>query len=151
MVCPFCDQTRTSVVNSRHTRRSNQVWRRRTCESCGRTFTTREAPQLSFLRVKKREGQIEEYQRSKLLVSLLWSSDHLDEADVAFALADTVEVRLLRSLTPESDQISSQFIAETVQDVLKRFDLKSFIKYVTNREDSLERRDLQALLKNSRD
>ncbi|MDX1765939.1 MAG: hypothetical protein R3313_03215 [Candidatus Saccharimonadales bacterium] len=103
------------------------------------------------MRVKKREGQIEEYQRSKLLVSLLWSSDHLDEADVAFALADTVEVRLLRSLTPESDQISSQFIAETVQDVLKRFDLKSFIKYVTNREDSLERRDLQALLKNSRD
>ncbi len=151
MVCPFCDQTRTSVVNSRHTRRSNQVWRRRRCASCGRTFTTREAPQLSFLRVNKREGQKEEYSRSKLLVSLLRSSDHIDEADVAFALADTIEVRLLRSIDAETDEIDSKFISETVLDVLKKYDLKAFIKYATQQIDNLEKRDIRALLKNSRD
>lgn len=151
MVCPFCDQAKTSVVNSRWTRRNNQVWRRRRCESCNRTFTTREVPQLSFLRVKKREGHLEEYVRSKLLVSLLRSSDHISEADVAFGLADTIEAKILKTLTPETDVIPSEVISQTVQDVLKRYDLKAFIKYLSNQPASLEKKELKQLLKNSRD
>ena len=151
MVCPFCDQTRTSVVNSRHTKRNNQVWRRRRCDSCGRTFTTREVPQLSFLRVKKRSGHLEEYVRSKLLISLLWSSDHIQEADVAFALAETIETKLFKSIDADTEFIESELIANTVREVLKNYDLKAFIKYVTNESSTLEKKELKALLKNSRD
>ena len=139
------------MVNSRWTRRNNQVWRRRRCDNCGRTFTTREAPQLSFLRVKKREGHLEEFVRTKLLVSLLWSTDHIKEADVAFALADTIETKILKTLTADSDVIDSQVISETTQEVLKRYDLKAFIKYVSHASTSLEKKELKALLQNSRD
>lgn len=151
MVCPFCDQTRTSVVNSRHTKRNNQVWRRRRCDSCGRIFTTREAPQLSFLRVKKREGHLEDFVRSKLIVSLLRSSDHINEADVSFALAETIETKLFKSIDADTEYIESSLIADTTQQVLKNYDLKAFIKYVSHRPDDLEKKELKALLKNSRD
>ena len=138
-------------MNSRHTKRNNQVWRRRQCDNCNRTFTTREAPQLSFLRVKKREGHLEEYRRSKLLVSLLWSSDHIKEADVAFALADTIETKLFKSIDATTESIDSSLIASTAMEVLKNYDLKAFIKYVSNRDDELEKRDIKALLKTARD
>ncbi len=152
MVCPFCGSIKTAVRNSRHTNRRGQVWRRRQCERCGRLFTTRESVEVGFLEVIKRNNQREQYSRAKLLRSLILATDHLNgSADSAYALADTIEVNLLSNLRRQTDNkellIHSEDIAAEAADVLKRFDFRSYIKYISYQTNHLDARDLKRSLK----
>lgn len=146
MVCAFCGNMKTSVRNSRHTSRRGQVWRRRQCEECLRIFTTRESIELGFLEVLKRSNQRESYSRAKLLRSLLKATDHLKDADSAFSTVDTIETMLLKRVPEKSNQISTSAIAETTLQVLKRFDTRAYVKYLSYQTDILDARDLKAKL-----
>ena len=146
MVCPFCGNLGTSVTNSRSSNRRGQVWRRRSCEKCGRLFTTRESAEVGFLEVLKRSGRREKFSRAKLLRSLIFATDHLKEPETAFALADTVETTLLTALRRGSDVLSTKMISDTVQSVLKRYDALAFVKYLSYQTESLDARDLRRKL-----
>lgn len=125
MVCPFCEHPKLKTVNSRKTKKNNQVWRRRQCESCGRLFTTREYIDLTDIAVLSRSGKTEPYSRPKLLASLLQALDHLGDRQVesAYALSETIEKQLY------GDEISSEGIIKSAIETLKLFDEVSAIKY----------------------
>jgi transcriptional repressor NrdR len=42
MRCPFCGEVSNRVIDSRLTRDSQEIRRRRECDECTRRFTTRE-------------------------------------------------------------------------------------------------------------
>ena len=108
MVCVFCDNIKTSVRNSRLTRRGSQVWRRRYCEKCGRTFTTRENLELGFLEVLTLNGSKEPFNRSKLIYSVMDACSHMsDRIDSSVALVETIELSIVGSLSGDEKTIST--------------------------------------------
>lgn len=64
MHCPHCRHTDTRVLDSRVSEDGGQIRRRRTCQSCGKRFSTVEQMQLLVL---KRSGATEPFAREKAI------------------------------------------------------------------------------------
>ena len=71
MICPFCREKDTSVVDSRPTEDGTAIRRRRVC-TCGggQRFTTFERVQFRELTVIKKNGRRSPFDREKLAKSL---------------------------------------------------------------------------------
>ena len=65
MVCPFCSAEDTAVIDSRRNSDGSSVRRRRKCSKCESRFTTYEKSEIDLI-VKKRNGNLEEFQYDKL-------------------------------------------------------------------------------------
>ena len=71
MRCPFCGKDDTQVKDSRASEDGATIRRRRLCTSCGSRFTTFERIQLRDLIVIKRNGKKIQFERDKILKSML--------------------------------------------------------------------------------
>ena len=69
MRCPNCGAPNSRVTDSRDT--GEEIRRRRECAACGARFTTYERIQHAALVVAKRDGRREEFDREKLLRSIM--------------------------------------------------------------------------------
>jgi transcriptional repressor NrdR len=106
MICPFCNQKDSRVLESRLTT-ENSVRRRRQCENCDKRFTTYERVEVIQLLVVKRSGIRQPYTREKL------------QAGVARAAAKTMISAqqvddLVDSLENELASLSKREIPATV-------------------------------------
>src|SRR5437588_10884456 len=70
MRCPKCGSRDDKVIDSRQSRDSSSIRRRRECLSCGYRFTTYEEIERSDLRVIKRDRTHEAFDRRKLAGSI---------------------------------------------------------------------------------
>ncbi len=148
MVCPFCLHKKTAVYNSRQTTKVNATWRRRRCEACGRSFTTREnADPESILRVGI-ATRTTPYTRAKLTLSILSVCDHrADHGEAAYWLADSIEQKLYRTASGENNSVTKKQIIHVVLETLKHFDTAAFVKYLTRYSPELDARTLKKYLK----
>ncbi|MQA93701.1 MAG: transcriptional repressor NrdR [Streptosporangiales bacterium] len=64
MHCPFCRHPDSRVIDSRASDDGTAIRRRRTCQDCGRRFTTQESV---LLMVAKRSGVTEPFSRQKII------------------------------------------------------------------------------------
>lgn len=64
MHCPHCRHNDTRVLDSRVSDDGSQIRRRRTCQECGKRFSTVELMQLTIL---KRSGASEPFNRDKAI------------------------------------------------------------------------------------
>lgn len=71
MRCPYCDHAEDKVVDSREVAAGASIRRRRECLGCHRRFTSYERVETLPLRVVKKDGRREDYDREKLLGGLL--------------------------------------------------------------------------------
>ena len=69
MICPFCKDKETSVIDSRPTEDGTVIRRRREC-GCKQRFTTFERVQLRELIVVKKNGRKSTFEREKLAKSI---------------------------------------------------------------------------------
>ena len=67
MHCPYCRTTDTRVIDSRVSDDGGQIRRRRTCQECGKRFSTVEQMQLFVL---KRSGATEPFTREKAVAGV---------------------------------------------------------------------------------
>jgi transcriptional repressor NrdR len=128
MVCTYCSQP-TRVANSRLKKRSNQVWRRRTCEKCHATFTTYEVVDLgaSVIVQSPRKG-IQPFVREVLFVSIYESCRHRDSAIYdARELTQTI-IQLLKPRMMLGILTRQEIIRKTIE-VLERFDKAAATMY----------------------
>ena len=70
MECPRCEQS-TRVLESRRAEGGAALRRRRECAACGHRFTTFERRERPPLRVRKRDGKSQRFDRAKLRAALL--------------------------------------------------------------------------------
>ena len=63
--CPYCLSENTNVIDTRESN-ENTNRRRRVCDDCGKRFTTYERVELIELRVIKKDGRIENFDRNKI-------------------------------------------------------------------------------------
>lgn len=70
MRCPFCNHEETTVTDSRETLQGRAVRRRRECLGCQARFSTYEQAELFRVRVEKKDGRYEPYERKKIEAGL---------------------------------------------------------------------------------
>ena len=71
MRCPFCGNDETKVVDSRTSESQDAIRRRRECLKCTERFTTYERREEMPLMVVKKGGEVEPFDRGKLLRGLM--------------------------------------------------------------------------------
>lgn len=129
MKCPYCGCVEQKVLDSRPARDNEAIRRRRECESCGRRFTTFEAPEMPRLMVVKRNGAREELRSDKILHSMTLacrkrpvSIDTLREA------VERIEREVLRE---PDEEISSATIGRLVLEELREIDTVAFVRFAS--------------------
>ena len=66
MRCPYCGNPDTRVIDSRPAEDKSSIRRRRSCDECGKRFTTYEKVETIPLIVIKKDNNREQYDRTKL-------------------------------------------------------------------------------------
>ncbi len=129
MQCPYCFTTNTSVIDSRGSEEGEAIRRRRKCEECGRRFTTYERVEGLDLKVVKKDGSKENFDREKIkrgLVKATWKRP-VSMADIN-ELIDDVEKKLRAKKTRE---IKSWQVGNLVINRLKNLDKLSYLLFAT--------------------
>src|SRR5437763_14401028 len=71
MKCPFCASEETQVIDTRANLEANTTRRRRKCASCEKRFTTYERVDLKMPRLVKKDGSRTDFDRDKLMGSMM--------------------------------------------------------------------------------
>ena len=129
MRCPFCGKEDTQVKDSRASEDGATIRRRRLCTSCGSRFTTFERIQLRDLIVIKRNGKKIQFERDKILKSMLMALRKRQTNDEAIDRAINGIVRQLES--SGENEIQSKFIGELVMNALAEIDNVAYIRYAS--------------------
>ena len=150
MVCPFCNNDNSKVIDSRDS--GDNVRRRRECLRCGLRFTTYERVQTRALLVVKRDGRREEFNRDKLWVSLTkaCAKRALPTGSIEKVI-DDIEAQMSNLGRAE---IRSKAIGELVMERLRDLDRVAYIRFASVYRDFRDiesfKQEIDALLE-SRD
>lgn len=117
------------MVDSRSSREGRAVRRRRECLECGRRFTTYEYIEERPLQVVKRSGEIEPYDRRKLLTSIQVAAARRPIASTEIdAIVEDIERVLDRS---DSTEFNSRDLGEMVMERLKGRDHIAYVRFAS--------------------
>ena len=132
MHCPWCGSAETRVVDSRPAEEGASIRRRRACDSCGKRFTTFERAQGVGLRVIKRDGAKEPYDREKMIRGLrkAFVNRPVTEDQVA-ELANRVE----KKLRPKGPDVTTQEIGLEVLAQLRKADDVAYLRFASVYKD----------------
>ena len=120
MRCPYCGNATNRVIDSRLSRESQEIRRRRECLECGRRFTTRERVEEVLPKIIKRDERREEYDRAKLerSIQMACAKRPLSENRIQ-QLVDRTEKRLQE--TGEAE-VPTAFVGDRVLEELIALD-----------------------------
>lgn len=129
MQCPYCKHEDTNVLESRLTSDGSSMRRRRECSKCGERFTTYERAEGVDIKVVKKDGKIEDFDREKLRKGVLkatWkrpvSMEQIEE------LIDEVETVLRQKSRRE---VKSWEIGNLVINRLKKADPLAYLLFAS--------------------
>ena len=125
MICPFCSNEDTKVLDSRVS--ESTVRSRRECIKCVRRFTTYEKAHLAGLIVIKKDGRRQPFSREKLLNGLTRSCEKTSVSEEQLQKAtDEIESMLRKR---GSSEVSSKDIGKLVLTRLKKLDKIAYIRF----------------------
>ena len=130
MICPFCREKDTSVIDSRATEDGTAVRRRRLC-TCGggQRFTTFERVQFRELTVVKKNGRKSPFEREKLAKSLFIA---LKKRPIDAETIEKVISKISRELEEMGQsEVQSSVIGKRVMDNLKELDKIAYIRFAS--------------------
>ena len=127
MVCPFCNAEDTAVVDSRKNVDGDAIRRRRECSACSTRFTTYEKSEIDLI-VKKRNGNLEEFQYEKLFsgVENAFGGQELSDKKLK-NLVETIYLELKK----HGKKIESNIIGETVLSHLKDINEVAYLRFAS--------------------
>jgi len=128
MKCPYCDNPETRVTDSRDAGRYS-VRRRRECTGCKKRFTTYEHIELTPVRIVKKDGRREGFNREKLKRGIIKALEKRPvELEKIEELVNSLEEKV-RALGRR--EISSSVIGEFVMEALKSLDDVAYIRFAS--------------------
>ena len=130
MLCPFCREKDTSVVDSRPTEDGTAIRRRRVC-LCGggQRFTTFERVQFRELTVIKKNGRRSPFEREKLAKSLFMA---LKKRPIDGVTTEKLVTKISRELEEMGQsEIQSSVIGKIVMEQLKELDKIAYIRFAS--------------------
>lgn len=129
MKCQRCGHNSSRVVDSRPSDDGITIRRRRECEKCGFRFTTYERMEETPLLVVKKNGDREEFNRSKILrgIHRAFEKRPFSAADQE-SIVDRIESKIRNEGLRE---IPSDSIGEYVMDELAKIDDVAYIRFAS--------------------
>lgn len=129
MLCPFCSEHETKVIDSRLVAEGHQVRRRRECTGCHERFTTFEMAELVMPRVIKRDGSREPFNEDKLVSGVMRA---LEKRPVSTEKVEHCISQLKSSLRATGErEISSEFVGNLIMDALKELDKVAYVRFAS--------------------
>ena len=128
MKCPKCRNLDTRVIDLRTTEDGKAIRRRRECEKCGARFTTFERLEFVSFMVTKASGEMEPYNRTKVMNSMRkaltkreFDPEKLEDA-----------INALENEWAQNKQgITSKRIGRDILRKLRDFDEVAFLRYAS--------------------
>ena len=129
MKCPYCGNPDTRVIDSRPADDNNSIRRRRSCDECGKRFTTYEKVGTIPLIVIKKDNNREAFDRSKIEAGVLRACYKRPVS--AEDIKRTVDEIELEVVNREEKEIPSNLIGEIVMDKLKLLDPVAYVRFAS--------------------
>jgi transcriptional repressor NrdR len=129
MRCPKCGELEDKVIDSRLSKDGYNIRRRRECVVCEHRFTTYEQIERADIRVIKRDGRGEPFDRHKLLAGIKKACEKrpigVDEQEkIVEEIVHDLETNFPR-------EIPSQIIGAKVMEKLHEVDEVAYVRYAS--------------------
>ncbi len=141
MQCPYCHYEDTSVLESRVAEEGTAMRRRRECLRCGKRFTTYERAEGVDIKVIKKDGRRERFDREKLrkgIVKATWKRPvSMEEIE---KMVDEIEAILRKK---KSTEVRSWEIGNLVINRLKKLDPLAYLLFASVYRDFRDLSDFE--------
>ena len=147
MLCPFCREKDTSVVDSRPTEDGTAIRRRRVC-GCERKerFTTFERVQFRELTVVKNNGRKEPFDRDKITKSINIS---LRKRPIDSESTEKFISKIVRNLEGLGEnEIPTSTIGKFIMDGLANLDQVAYVRFASVYKNFKEAKDFEQFIGN---
>ena len=145
MICPFCSNERTRVVDKRETGSGTVTRRRRECLKCGKRFTTYERMEALDLYIIKKDGRREPYDRQKLRAGMLKACEKRPiSQETINKIVGKIENELRRL---KSVEVGSKVVGEKVMRELRKLDKVAYIRFASVYREFADITDFQKELR----
>jgi transcriptional repressor NrdR len=126
MFCPYCRYPDSRVIDSRTAEDGAAIRRRRSCQECGRRFTTQETV---ILMVAKRSGATEPFNRDKIVrgVRRACQGRPVSEDQLALLAQRVEEVIRSRGL----GEVPSQEVGLAILGPLRQLDEVAYLRFAS--------------------
>ena len=129
MKCPFCANGENKVIDSRLSKDSSAIRRRRECLACGRRFTTYEFVEDILPTVVKKDGRRESFDRAKIRTGIKKACEKRPiSIDAIEKSVENVE-RACQEL--QEKEITSSVIGELVMKELHDLDGVAYVRFAS--------------------
>jgi transcriptional repressor NrdR len=129
MHCSKCGSLEDKVIDSRLSKDGRSIRRRRECVSCGHRFTTYEEIERAELRVLKRDGSSEPFEKRKVLAGMERACEKRPVS--MHALENAVE-EIIQELEQRFErEIPSSVIGAKVMEHLHALDEIAYVRYAS--------------------
>ena len=129
MRCPKCGSLDDKVIDSRVSKDGASIRRRRECIVCQHRFTTYEAIERADIRVIKRDGRGEPFDRHKLLAGL---TKACEKRPVSLADLEKTAEEIIQDLeTNHPREVSTKLVGAKVMERLHGLDEVAYVRYAS--------------------
>lgn len=129
MQCPYCQHMESKVIDSRYTEEHTVIRRRRECLDCKKRFTTYERIEDNPLRVIKKNGDREFFDRNKIMSGLLKACEKRPiSKEELEQMVNEIKHELNNRMNQE---VPSKLIGEMVMNKLKDLDEVAYVRFAS--------------------
>ncbi|MDQ6978790.1 MAG: transcriptional regulator NrdR [Mariprofundaceae bacterium] len=129
MHCPYCAYAETRVVDSREAESGGAVRRRRSCEGCGKRFSTFERADVRLPMLIKKDKSRQPFNVNKMRRGM---ERALEKRPVPVADIDQAVMRIMQSICETgNDEIAVRLVGEFVMRELKTLDAVAYVRFAS--------------------
>ena len=144
MKCPYCQHQEDKVLESRVVREGEAIKRRRECLGCGRRFTTYEQIEERRVKVVKKDGRREPFDREKLLRGLEVACR---KRPVSQETLEEMVDNLERELYDRGQhEVEARVLGDMVMEALRELDHVAFVRFASVYRDFGDLDEFQSLV-----
>lgn len=126
MICPYCQKDETKVVDKRDF--GGITKRRRECLKCEGRFNTLESVESARLRIVKKDGKREEFDRDKIKKGI---ERACEKRPISNEQIEKMVMIIEDKLRKKGKEVDSSYIGEVVSKELKKVDGVAYIRFAS--------------------
>lgn len=126
MICPYCRNEETKVVDKRDAEGITR--RRRECLKCEKRFSTLEKVESVQIRVIKKDGRREEFDKEKMRRGI---ERACEKRPISAEMIEKMMTNIEEKLRKMGREVKSTVIGELVSKELKKVDKVAYIRFAS--------------------
>lgn len=142
MLCPYCSHADTKVTDKRDI--DGATRRGRECLKCEKRFSTRENVEWSEMRVVKKDGRREAFNREKIKTGIMRACEKrpVSDADI-----EKMITKIEEKLRKRGKEVSTGVVGELVSNELRKVDSVAYIRFASVYRDFTDVSDFKKEIK----